>query len=84
MNRYCIACEEIFGCIKGSVKYDCFDCHDVDSCTLRNDYTKTHLTSGICEDCWEKRHLIKMAAKTTHIAQRVDLGTAHNETVLFP
>ena len=76
MKRYCIVCENIFGCVKGGIKYDCVDCICMGSCKFRNvgtmSYVKnTQVTGGICEGCWERRQAIKLAVKTHQIPHRL-------------
>ncbi len=60
MKRYCIVCHEMFGCINGGEKHECSNCSSFNNCPYRNDSNKSHITGGICESCWQKRHAIKM------------------------
>ena len=78
MKRYCIVCENIYGCVKGEKKNDCSDCNIVHNCNHNNDLTSSQVTGGICQECWEKRHLIKMAIKIYNIAKQLNLNPAHS------
>jgi hypothetical protein len=78
MKRYCIVCENMFGCTEGGRKHECSDCDFTYNCRLKNDPTRSHITGGICQSCWEKRQIIKMATKIYNIAKRLNLNPAHS------
>lgn len=81
MKRYCIMCESIFGCVKGEIKHDCYDCTLVGNCKFRDNSTvspvekKIQVTGGICEPCWQRRQSIKVAVKTYQTAHRLKLAS---------
>ena len=78
MKRYCIVCENIFGCIQKGRKNVCCDCDDFNVCGYDNDIAGPHVTGGICQECWEKRHLIKTAVKIYNIAKHLNLKPANS------
>ena len=61
MKRYCIVCQEMFGCIKKGKKYECIDCSLDHHCPYRDDVSRSQTTGGICKSCWEKRKSLKVA-----------------------
>ena len=73
MKRYCIACQKIFGCLKGGEKHDCTSCDTTIHCIRRNDHPGPQVTGGICKDCWENRQLMKMALKIRYICEHLNL-----------
>ena len=78
MKRYCIVCEKMFGCTAGGMKHECTDCGLVCNCRYKNNVVRAHITGGICQSCWEKRQLIKMATKIYNIAKRLNLQPSHS------
>jgi hypothetical protein len=51
MGRGCIVCGNIFGCIRGKVKYLCRECRLMEGCGIRNHFTTTWVSKEICEEC---------------------------------
>lgn len=52
--RYCVGCEEIFGCVWGNtIKIHCMRCPEVMSCALRFEQPDLrNVTGGICPTCY--------------------------------
>lgn len=78
MKRYCIVCEKMFGCTEGGKKHECSNCEFRFNCRIQDDPAHSQITGGICQSCWEKRQVIKMATKIYNIAKRLDLKPAHS------
>ena len=76
MRRYCIVCEKTFGCIKGGIKHVCIDCYRMDACSFRDNINQPYDTGGICEDCWDKRHHMRLAIKVSRIIKDLKLSPA--------
>jgi len=52
MLRYCIRCQEIFGCVKeDGVQRECYNCQESENCPLDILYPKQDVTGGICYQC---------------------------------
>jgi len=63
MLRYCIHCENIFGCKKeGKKEKECIGCNAKSECPKDMMYPKEKLTVDICYSC--SLHLIQNMQKT--------------------
>lgn len=51
MGRKCFVCGELFGCVRGGIKYLCAPCRLSEGCGIRNHFTTTRFTKEICLDC---------------------------------
>lgn len=51
MGRKCFVCGELFGCVRGGIKYLCGHCRLSEGCGIRNHFSTTRFTKEICPDC---------------------------------
>lgn len=61
MVRFCIICQDFFGCVSKGRGHVCDDCSTDRVCQLKDNNPESSITSGICEDCWEKKVSLKKA-----------------------
>jgi hypothetical protein len=57
MGRKCIVCGQMFGCIRGKIRYLCEDCRLAEGCGIRNHFSTTRLTYEICDRCLKGEEL---------------------------
>lgn len=53
MTRKCILCEQVFGCKRGSIKYECEACRLADGCGIRLFFITNDPGDEVCESCWK-------------------------------
>jgi len=66
MGRTCVVCGELFGCIRGDVKYTCSQCRIQQGCGIRHFFTTTRFTREVCPDCAGNLERLQRAYTALH------------------